>query len=165
MVEWKHIQCNLLPSKRALWTAFATSMLCALFIFERHAGLHTSSLKPTGLYTPAIDMFGNQNNGPQDQRAEYDDVVPLGTLPDQFVRERTVSTTMLAMLPSKSTKRPQARLKQASPSVPAYPAAWPLLSCCWPLLGRCFDFVHVGGDHSLAAVVLLFLCGSCFAAT
>jgi hypothetical protein len=71
---------------------------------------------PHGLaMPPSHDVFGElQDNGPQDQRVEYDDVVPLGALPDQFVRERS-SKTMLRMIPSKFAERPQARLEQASP--------------------------------------------------
>jgi hypothetical protein len=71
---------------------------------------------PHGLaMPPSHDVFGElQDNGPQDQRVEYDEVVPLGSLPDQFVQERSASNTMLRILPTKFAERPQARLEQAS---------------------------------------------------
>jgi hypothetical protein len=119
MVDWK----RLLPSKQRLWTAFAASMVCVLFIVERQSGLHNSSQEPTGLYAPAIEKFGElQETGSQDQGAKYDDIFPIDTIPDQFVRKRTASTTKISMHPSKFTKRPQANLKKASPS-PAYPTS------------------------------------------
>ncbi len=165
MVNWNKVPCELLPTKRVAWTAFAVSMLCVSFIVERHAELYTVSQKPTVLYAPEMfdsettamnggdyewpyvwdagskldpsgydwlgatyegsphglamppshDVFGElQDNSPQDQRVEYDEVVPLGSLPDQFIQERSSSNTMLRILPTKFAERPQARLEQAS---------------------------------------------------
>jgi hypothetical protein len=56
MVDWEVP----FPSKRTLWTAFAISMLCALFVIERQAGLNSSSQEPTELYAP--EKFGSESD-------------------------------------------------------------------------------------------------------
>ena len=121
MVDF-NVSCkSLLPSKRTLWTAFAISMLCMLFIVERQAGLRPGSQDPTELYAPEMFVSESAALNDGDNKGPYIwDADSLGaiTASDKFDRQRTTSTsTKFGMLPSKFTDR---RQKQTNPSAPVY---------------------------------------------